>query len=153
MKKTKTYVTILIITLFVLISCSKDDSTPITEEPLILGKWELYEYDVKLYVDGKPAGDSENVSSKGIEYHFKTNDIVDYRFFNPETNEDNKVGTGSYEQNEENELIMIRESKPYSFKIELLNKDYLYLFSIEKGYDTQGKYIELETINKFRKLN
>jgi len=128
-------------------------SPVIDDEPkeYLLGKWEMIAYDLKITIDGEDYYNEEDIPDGGVEYHFKPEGVVDYRFFDSDTGEDEEVGTGTYQKTDD-ELVIFRDDIPYSFSISLLNKTRLNLKSFEEGTDEEGRYIEIEITQKFVKM-
>src|SRR5690606_2669391 len=117
----------------------------------LLGKWEMIAYDLKITIDGEDYYNEEDIPDGGVEYHFKPEGVVDYRFFDSDTGEDEEVGTGTYQKTDD-ELVIFRDDIPYSFSISLLNKTRHNVKSFEEGTDEEGRYIEIEITQKFVKM-
>ena len=153
MKRFFTYSTIIFSLIF-LSSCSNDDSSPvIDDEPkeYLLGKWDFNAFDIKMSIDGEMVYEEEDVPDAGVQYHFKEGGVIDYRFFDSDTGEDEEIGTGTYQKTED-ELTINRDGIPYSFTISNLNETNLHLTVSENGIDEQGRYVELELKQKFTKV-
>lgn len=143
----------IIFSLIFLSSCSSDDNTPVVEDPVnhLLGKWDFNAFDIKMSIDGEMVYEGEDIPDAGVQYHFKEDGVIDYRFFDSDTGEDEEVGTGTY-QKKEDELTINRDGIPYNFTISNLNETNLHLTVSENGIDEQGRYIELELTQKFTKV-
>ncbi|WCM41947.1 lipocalin family protein [Flavobacterium sp. CBA20B-1] len=148
------YIFTIAFSLIFLSSCSNDDSSPvIDDEPkeYLLGKWDFNAFDIKMSIDGEMVYEEEDIPDGGVQYHFKEDGVIEYRFFDSDTGEDEEVGSGTYQKTED-ELTINRDGIPYSFTISNLNETNLHLAVSENGMDEQGRYVELELTQKFIKV-
>ena len=147
------YIFTIIFSFIILVSCSSDDNTPLIEEPVnhLLGKWDFKAFDIKMSYDGEMVYEEKDIPDGGVQYHFKEDGTVNYRFFDVDTGEDEEVGRGTYEKSED-ELTINRDGISYNFVISNLNETQLYLTVSESGMDDQGRFVELVLTQKFIKV-
>lgn len=151
MKKTHHILAIITLGFFTLLtSCSSDDNTPIIEEPVnhLLGKWGLYASDLKVELNGEVYLDFEDLPEEGIEYHFKSDEMVDIMFFDPETGQEEESRSVSYKVTDDKLKIGDTE-----YTILLLERNTLHINLYYEGYNnTMEAYEKVSITQKLEKI-
>lgn len=149
MKKIHHILAIVTLCFFTLLtSCASDDNTPIIEEPSVIGKWGLYASDLKVELDDEVYLDFEDLPEEGIEYHFKSDGMVDIMFFDPETGQEEESRSVSYQVTDDKLKIGDTE-----YTILLLESTTLHINLYYEGYNnTMEAYEKVSITQKLEKI-